>query len=1010
MFFNRGRQMLQKKVRLPHQFCRPRVSFVQGQRRRHFVAELCIGLVFVGLGRRAACGQVESIPWGRTVLEVRLESDAHLKIVTFQQQIVQKTGEPLERPKVAETLRNLYRTGRFRTLRVDAESRGNGVVLVLVGEATFYLGSVTVDKAPKALSPRALESAAGLRVGEPLSDESLAAATQRIKTMLADNGCYEARVGHTIERGLDNQVAGVNFSVVTGRAARLSQVEFDGFTGVANERLTRTARWKMGTQLTAARLERGRSKINDFYSKQGYLEASTRVVGRSYDPQNVTEKLTVRLDVGPLVRVHVRGADISSRKLKQLLPLYRDGQTDDLALESGQHKLRDYLQKQGYFQVSVKWQRDTRSDPPTIDVTYIVDRGVQGDFIGFALKGNQSIPTKELLDVLSLQPRAFPRQRGVFSEDLLDHDVKALTAVYQARAFLDVHVTPKLGDPDGDQPNNLFVTFDIEEGPLARVGRLEIRGVEPEMQSHLESLLSAKPGQPYSPALVDSDRNSILTYLTDRGYNQAKVIWNASSPSPEHKVDLQYQIDPGLQQKIQGIVLVGNEYTRTGLVNRQLTIAPGQWLSQGELLESQRRLYDLGLFNEVQIVPEDPSKPEAEETVLVSMEEAKRWTLVYGFGLDVQALSNAQPQGQYQVSPRASLDITRINVGGRDQTFSIRGRYSDIEKSGAASYSIPHVGGLQDYDLTFTALAGQYRDVLTFNSKREEVAATLLKRFSAGTTLQGQYSFRNIEVSDLRINRLAVPLFSQPVHVASVGLLYTRDHRDNPIDSTRGSFSSAAGGVAWQGLGSQTNFVRFGGQNSTYYRLNPHVILARNTRVGIETPFGPLLPTTVTKSNGGSTTIYSRDIPLAEHFFMGGPESHRGFSFDQAGPRDLETGYPIGGEALFLNSVELRFPFRRNKYGLVLFDDAGNVFSTPGRMHLLRFSQTSPIDFDYMVNATGLGVRYNTPVGPLRLDLGYTFNATNYTVCSGPPPNPCSAVAVRTLPRWVFSFGIGQSF
>jgi len=394
--------------------------------------------------------------------------------------------------------------------------------------------------------------------------------------------------------------------------------------------------------------------------------------------------------------------------------------------------------------------------------------------------------------------------------------------------------------------------------------------------------------------------------------------------------------------------------------------------------------------------------------VLVSMEQAKRWTLDYGFGFDLQALSNAQPQGQYQASPRVSLGFTRINVGGRDQTFSARGRYSDVEKGGSANYSIPHVGGLQDYDLTFTAAAGQYRDVLTFNSKREEVAATLLKRFSAATTLQGQYSFRNVEVSNLRINPLAVPLFTQPVHVAAVGLLYARDRRDNPIDSTKGSFSSASGGVAWQGLGSQTNFVRFGGQNSTYYRLNPHVILARNTRVGIETPFGPLLPTTITGSKGEPTTIYSREIPLPELFFMGGPESHRGFSFNQAGPRDLSTGYPIGGEALFLNSVELRFPIRKNKYGLVLFDDAGNVFSTPGRMHLLKFTQTSPVDFDYMVNATGLGVRYNTPVGPLRLDVAYTFNPTNYTVCNlSPVPTPCE---VRTLPRFVFSLGIGQSF
>ena len=982
-------------------------------RRRHLVVGLCIGLVFVGLDRHPAFGQTESIPWGRTVVDVRLESDTHLKIANFQQQVVQKTGEPLDRSNVAQTLKNLYGTGRFRTLRADVENRENGVVLVLVGEAVFFLGTVRVDNAPKALNARAVESAAGLRLGEPLSDEHLEAATRRIKAMLAENAYYEAQVEYTLSRDLDNQVAGVSFSIAGGRPARLSQVEFEGYTGVASERLTRIARWRLGAQLTAARLDRGRSKIDQFYAKQGHLQASTRVVGRSYDPQHVTEKLTVRVEVGPLVRVHVRGADISSRQLKQLLPLYRDGETDELALDSGQRKLRDYLQKKGYFKASVKWQRETRPDPPAIDVTYIVDRGAQDNFLGFALKGNQSVPNQELLNVLSLQPREFPRGRGVFSDDLLDHDVRALTAVYQARGFLDVRVTPKLADPDGNQPNNLFVTFDIQEGPLTRVGRLEIHGVELEMQSHLESLLSAKPGQPFSPARVDSDRDSILSYFTDRGYNQAKVVWNASPPSPGHEVDLQYQIDPGLQQKIQGVVLVGNEHTRTTLVDRQLTIAPGGWLSQGELLESQRRLYDLGLFNQVQIVPEDPGRATADETVLVSMEEAKRWTLGYGFGLDVQALSNVQPQGQYQASPRVSLDLTRINVGGRDQTFSIRGRYSDVEKGGSASYLIPNVGGFHGLDLTFTALAGQYRDVLTFNSKREEIAATLVKRYSAATTLQGQYSFRHIEVSNLQINPLAVPLFSQPVHVAAMGLLYTNDRRDDPIDSTKGSFSSAGGTGAWQYLGSQTNFVRFAGQNSTYYRLNSHVILARNTRVGIETPFGPLLPTTVTGSNGQPTVILSRDIPIAEHFFMGGPESHRGFSFDQAGPRDPDTGYPIGGGALFLNSVELRFPIRRNKYGLVLFDDAGNVFSTPGKMHLLKFSQTSPTDFDYMVNATGLGLRYNTPVGPLRFDVGYTFNPTNYRLCNlNPAPTPCpaSAVEVRTLPRFVFSFGIGQSF
>jgi outer membrane protein assembly complex protein YaeT len=935
-----------------------------------------------------------------------LDSNAHLKIESFQNRISQKIGEPLEPSKVAQTLKDLYRTGRFRTLRADVERRENGVVLVLVAEATFFLGGVQVDGAPKTFSSRALESAAGLPLGEPITAENLAAASQRIKGTLADNAYYSARIEYTLSRDLDNQVARVTFSVKAGRPARLSQVEFEGSAGVPGERLAAIARWRLGAQLTIASLEHGRSRIRNFYLKQGHLQASTSVRSRSYDAERFTERLTVRVDSGPIVRVHVRGADISSRQLKQLLPVYYEGQTDDLALESGQRKLEDYLQKQGYFQASVKWQRESRPDPPTIDVTYITDRGVQGTFVGFALKGNRAIPTEQLLPVLSLQSREFPRVRGVFSKNLLDRDVRALTALYESTGFLNARVTPVLHDDYENQPNSLFVVFSIEEGPLTRVGRLDIRGAEPDVQSHLESLLRAKPGEPYSPARVDADRDSILSYFADQGYNQAKVTWSASAPSPTHEVDLQYQIEPGLQQKIQRVILIGNEHTRAGLVNRQLTIAPGQWLSQGQLLESQRRLYDLGVFNQVQIAPQDAENPEPEETVLVNMEEAKRWTLGYGFGFDFQALSNAQPEGQYKASPRGSIELTRLNVGGRNQTFTARGRISDVEKGGAVSYFIPNIGGSANLDLRLTAQAGQYRDVLTYNSKREEAALTLLKHYSTAASLQGQYSFRNVEAYDLRISAEAIPLYSQPVHVATFGLTYFNDHRDNPIDSTKGSFSSADAAVAWQGLGSQANFVRFGGQNSTYYRLNPHVIFARNTRLGIEVLFGPPVPTTIT--DGTPTEVLTRDVPLPERFFMGGPDSHRGFSFNQAGPRDLNTGYPIGGRALFLNSVEFRFATRKNKYGLVLFDDAGNVFSTAGRMHLLKFSQNSPTDLDYMVNATGVGLRYNTPVGPVRLDIGYAFNPPRYQVCNlSPPPQLCD---VRQLPKFVFSFGIGQSF
>jgi outer membrane protein insertion porin family len=183
--------------------------------------------------------------------------------------------------------------------------------------------------------------------------------------------------------------------------------------------------------------------------------------------------------------------------------------------------------------------------------------------------------------------------------------------------------------------------------------------------------------------------------------------------------------------------------------------------------------------------------------------------------------------------------------------------------------------------------------------------------------------------------------------------------------------------------------------------IHSHIVFARDTRLGIESPFGGL----IRQRLPDGTVAFTHQIPLPERFFMGGSESHRGFSINQAGPRDPVTGYPVGGNALFLNSLELRFRFNQNKYGLVLFHDAGNVYSTIRLTRLLKFTQSSPADFDYTVHAVGIGFRYQTPIGPLRFDVGYALNPPRFEVhTSNAPPE------VNRLPSIQFLLSVGQSF
>jgi outer membrane protein assembly factor BamA len=301
--------------------------------------------------------------------------------------------------------------------------------------------------------------------------------------------------------------------------------------------------------------------------------------------------------------------------------------------------------------------------------------------------------------------------------------------------------------------------------------------------------------------------------------------------------------------------------------------------------------------------------------------------------------------------------------------------------------------------------------VLTFTADRREASVGVEKAFSPTTLILGRYSFRRVRALDLstRISEQQLPLVSRPARVGMFAGAYVNDHRDDPTDATRGSYSLADAGVSASQFGSEANFIRFTGQNATYYRLGSHLIFARNTRLGVESPFAGLIKVTIPEPGQPPRVVLTHDIPLPERFFMGGSESHRGFSINQAGPRDPNTGFPLGGNALLFNSFELRVPLAERRLGFVLFHDAGNVYSTVRKMRLLKVTQSSPTDLDYTVHAVGTGIRYKTPVGPLRFDVGYNLNPPRFRVVNQ-LAGGVQSVEVRRLSHFQFFISVGQSF
>jgi outer membrane protein assembly complex protein YaeT len=984
-------------------------STLFGARAAHAFTLLAL---LLGGGPRQSWAQSAPSLWGQPVTQYHLECDCNLKLQSFPGAVTQQVGEPLDSAKVSESIKRLYATGRFSELRAEGTPEGKGVSLIFVARAQYFIGIVAAEGHPGPIEARALVTATRLHLGRPLTDDDLNAAHKRLSDLLVASGYYQSRITHKIARNPDTLEANVIFTIEAGPPARVSAVRFQDDSGFPPERLMKVSGWHAQMILTAARQERGLYRLHQFYVAHGRLQVNAHVQQRIYNAKANTEELVVEVDAGPLVRVRVQGASISASQLQDLLPLYREGVTDDQALARSERVLEDHFQQQGYFSASAKASRVRHEDPqPYEQIIFQMNLGSRGDFAGYRVGGNTAIPTAELMAAVNPPVTGLFPPSPTYSRNLVDQKIAALVALYQSRGFLDVRITPSIDDKFQNVPGRRSVTLVIAEGARTTVHNINMVGIDAATEMTLRSLLSSKPAQPYSLERARADRNRILDYLADHGYTRAAANWSATPAKSDHQVDLEFQIVPGTQDRIEHIVVLGNEHVRIGLVNRELLVHEGEPISQSAVLESQRRLYDLGIFSQVQITPQDEPDSETGKTLLVGLDESRRWVLGYGGGFEVQKLGSNEPQGQYKASPRLSLDLTRLDVGGRGQTFSMGGRLSNIDTGANMGYLIPRLANRDDLSLRINGLVDRSRDVLTFTADRKEVSASVEKRFSHSTLLVGQYSFRRVEALDIssKISAQEIPLLSQPALVGMIGGSFVEDHRDDPVDATRGVYTLVDAGVSWRDFGSQANFLRFTGQNSTYHALGNHLVFARKTQFGMISPYGSLY--TITVPAGGDTpaeVIHTDSIPLPERFFMGGSESMRGFSINQAGPRDPGTGYPIGGNALFLNSFELRTFFAQRRLGLVAFEDAGNVYTTIRRMRLLKFHQSAPEDFDYTSHAVGMGLRYKTPVGPLRFDVGYNLNPPRYNVIT--TTNGVGNTEVERLSHAQYFISIGQSF
>jgi len=894
-----------------------------------------------------------------------------------------EAGQPLRIAAVRESIAHLFSLGEYEDVRVHVSATGSSVALTyeLVPLRTIQDVSFTGDDAP-GLDADRLRRLIAQRYGSSPPPGRATDIEALIAADLKEAGYLHARITSRIDTARSGVHSVLAVTIVPGGRTRVGSIEIEGDPGMSVPQFLDALHLSRGMPFQREALNTRIDRYLDNRRSHGYFAARV-----SYSPQFVDEDRTANLTMtivpGPHVNVMFVGDPLSNARRDDLVPIAREGSADEDVLEDATNRIEELLRSEGYRDASAPHSKDERGGE--LYITFNVKKGPQYRVGRVDIAGNSSISLTELQQHLRIRPGQPYSDAALESERTLIEDVYHRDGFVAAQARITNESEPEtLGAADVA----VAIRIAITENARTVVERVRIEGASSVAESDLRAALTLQAGRPFSANALAVDRDVIQLRLANLGYQSATVGTNPGISADGRSADVLFTVREGPRISVDHVLISGNQRTTTATIERELQFKAGQPLGLEQINESQRRLASLGLFRRVRIT-ELAHGDETKRDVLVSVEEAPVTTVGYGAGVEgVQLLTNNATNiasQELQVAPRAFFEIGRRNLFGKNRSVNLFTRVSlsnlqtQTTSRGFGEYRVigtyrePRIFGTPSDAFLTGTLEQQHRS--SFNFARRAFSAELGRRITRTVSVSGTYQIQRTELFDEQIDpadRVPIDRLFPQVRLSSFASSIVRDTRDDLTDPTDGRFVSANGQIAGRSIGSEVGFAKsyLVGQ---MFRVIPHAhraVFAGSARVGLATGFPR--PTVDRDANGQvilgpdgqPSMITVRDVPASERFFAGGDTTVRGFALDQLGtPATIDKdGFPQGGEGLVIFNAEVRAPVARG-LGVVGFVDSGNVFEHVSAISLINLR-----------GSVGFGVRYKSPIGPIRVDLGFKLH------------------------------------
>ncbi len=817
-------------------------------------------------------------------------------------------GVAVDQDRIRIGIKRAFLKGIFEDISVEVSEGATHDIMVHVREKDFI--SKIYIKGDYQVSKKKIEELFLFKRDQVMRYDLLQQAEDELKETLLFYGFSDARIDMKVDKDKEPYRVNIHLTIDAGPPLVIRTIQITGTDLEVKDML----KISPGDVYDRHRLNNLIKRAEERLKKQGYFQPS---VGPYYYRDG---DLEITVKPGRKLFVDMEGNRvISTKNLMKQAPFFEIAIFNDEVISEAVDRMLFLYHEKGYAAAQIA--PVTSSDENTIHITFFIFEGERFRVKSVKFPGAE-LPHEKLEAVMNL------RKGGVYNPDVLEKDRESLKEIYGALGYLEADVKEFETKTD-EKENTVEITVNIHEGEKTVISDIEISGVDTDMQEKLLPVIGIKRGDPYNEIDISDARFRVLDYYSNYGYANMNV--DVMRNIEGHKASVIFSVTEGTKKFFGKTIITGNKQTRHEVIKRELTHKENEPYSFRTLTNDRRRLYKLGLFTEINMEP--LNRGEDKKDILIKLREGNAGAVEFGFGY-----------AEYEKF-RSFFEASYRNLYGMNRQGSLRTEISFLARRLVLQYHDPW---FMRHPLPFRAffLSEQKEEINIADNKtrykleKYTVSAGVEKKISDAVKADIYYEFSLGKTSDVQPDVILSREDIGALVISSIKPAIIYDTRDNPFEPARGMLAGISLKLASPVLLSESNFTKFTLHSSMYRKVHRRVILAVSVKGGSAFGFGK-----------------TDELPISERFFLGGRSTVRGYEQDTLGPKGV-AGNPTGGNAFLMGNIELRTSIGRG-FSLVPFFDLGNVW--------IKAKNINPGDLKY---TAGIGLRYNTPVGPLRIDYG----------------------------------------